>query len=130
MTSVRKALGYGVLVWAIPFAVAFVIFPLRQSARPLFESIMPVAVAGAAAGFALRYFRAVRTAFAREGARLGLVWLLISIAIDAPLMLLGGPMQMTVGQYVADIGITYLLIPVITVAIGVARAQGGAGEAT
>jgi hypothetical protein len=50
MTSLRKALFYGVLVWLIPFAVAFLIFPLRQSARPLFESIMPVALAAAAAG--------------------------------------------------------------------------------
>jgi hypothetical protein len=28
----------------------------------------------------------------REGLRLGVVWLVISVAIDAPLMLFGGPM--------------------------------------
>jgi hypothetical protein len=129
MASVRKALLYGVLVWLIPFAVAFVIFPLRQSARPLFESIMPVVVAGAVAGFAVSYFRTVNTAFVREGLRLGLLWLLISIAIDAPLMLLGGPMKMTVGQYLADIGLTYLLMPVITAAIGAAVANSGGRDA-
>lgn len=123
MTSVRKALVYGVMVWLIPFAVAFVIFPLRQSARPLFESIMPVVVAGSVAGFAVRYIRGVNATFVREGLRLGLLWLVISIGIDAPLMLLGGPMKMTVGQYVADIGLTYLLMPVITGAIGVAVAN-------
>ena len=123
MVSVRKALIYGVLVWLIPFAVAFAIFPLRESNRPLFESIMPVAVAGAVAGCAVRYFRLVTTAFVREGLRLGLVWLLVSVAIDAPLMLFGGPMQMSTGQYVADIGVTYLLMPVVTLAIGVALAH-------
>ena len=123
MTSARRALVYGLLVWLIPFAVAFAIFPLRQSNRPLFESIMPVAVAGAVAGYAVRYFRIVTTDFVREGLRLGLVWLLISVAIDAPLMLFGGPMHMSLGQYLADIGVTYLLMPVITVGIGVALAH-------
>lgn len=125
MTSLRKALLYGVFVWLIPFGVAFVIFPLRESARPLFESIMPVAVAAAAVIFAVRYFRGVTGGFVREGLRLGLLWLLINVAIDAPLMLFGGPMFMTVAQYVADIGLTYLLIPVVTLGLGTALARHG-----
>jgi hypothetical protein len=123
MTSTRRALVYGLLVWLIPFAVAFAIFPLRESNRPLFESIMPVAVAAAVTGFAVRYFGGVTTAFAREGLRLGLLWLLISVAIDAPLMLFGGPMRMSVGDYVADIAVTYLVMPAITVGIGAALAR-------
>ena len=129
MTSLRKALLYGVGVWAIPFAVAFLIFPLRQSARPLFESIMPVAVASAAVGFAVPYFRRVGAAFTREGLRLGLLWLLVCVTIDAPLMLFGGPMRMTLGQYIADIGVTYLMIPVITLGIGAVLAQSRARDA-
>jgi hypothetical protein len=123
MTSVRKALLYGVFVWLIPFAIAFLIFPVRESNRPLFESIMPVVIAGVVAGFGVRYFRDVTTAFVAEGLRLGLVWLLISVAIDAPLMLLGGPMKMTLGQYVSDIGVTYLLMPVITLGLGTTSAR-------
>jgi hypothetical protein len=46
----------------------------------------------------------VDTAFTREGLALGLLWLAISVGIDAPLMLFGGPMHMTVPQYVADNG--------------------------
>jgi hypothetical protein len=103
--------------------VAFLIFPLRQSARPLFESIMPVAVASAVVGFAVPYFRKVNAAFTQEGLRLGLLWLLVCVAIDAPLMLFGGPMRMTLGQYLADIGVTYLMIPVITTGIGLVLAQ-------
>jgi hypothetical protein len=123
MASLRKAVLYGMLVWLVPFAVAFLIFPLRQSARPLFESIMPVAVAGAVVGFAVSYFRLVTTTFVREGLRLGVLWLLISVAIDAPLMLFGGPMQTTLAQYVADIGVTYLLMPVITLGLGMTLAH-------
>ena len=58
----------------------------------------------------------------RQGLLLGLLWLAICLAIDA-LMLLGGPMQMTVPEYLADIGVTYLMIPVITIGIAATRAQ-------
>lgn len=58
---------------------------------------------------------------------LGLLWLAVSVLIDLPLVLFGGPMQMTLGAYVADIGATYLMMPVIAGGIGLAleRAQGG-----
>jgi hypothetical protein len=123
MTSVRKALIYGVLVWLIPFAVAFAIFPLRQSNRPLFESIMPVAVAAAVTGLGGRYLGDITSAHVREGLRLGILWLVISVAIDAPLMLLGGPMRMSLDAYLADIGVVYLMMPVITAGIGAALAR-------
>ncbi len=128
MTSLRKALLFGVLVWLVPFIVAFVIFPLRESSRPLFESIMPVAIATVVVGLGVTYFRVVNRAFVREGLLLGLVWLAISFLIDAPLMLLGGPMRMSMTQYIADIGVTYLMIPVITLGLGaaVAHARGAA----
>lgn len=122
MTSIPKAVLFGFLVWLIPFGVAFVIYPLHESSRPLFESIMPVSIAIAVVVFGVRYLRAVQAQFVREGAMVGLLWLVISVIIDAPLMLLGGPMQMTLGQYAADIGVTYLMIPVITIGLAAARA--------
>jgi hypothetical protein len=129
MTSVRKALLYGVLIWLIAFAVAVVIFPIREANRPLFESIMPVALAGAVVAFGVRYFRTVTAAFVPESLRLGFLWLLISVAIDAPLMLVGGPMKMTVRQYLADIGLTYVLMPVITLGLGLVLAERRPGPA-
>ena len=119
----RKAIGLGVLVWLVPFVVAVAIFPIRESSRPLFESIMAVAVTATAVGFGLLYMKGATGGFAAEGLRLGILWLVISVAIDAPLMLFGGPMQMSLGQYVADIGVTYLSIPVVTWGLGVARSR-------
>lgn len=126
VTSVRRALLFGLFIWLTPFVVAFLIFPLRESSRPLFESIMPVAIAVPTAVLGVRYLRNVRRGLVREGILLGLLWLAISIAIDAPLMLLGGPMRMTIGAYVADIGITYLIIPVVTVGLAAAQSAGSA----
>ena len=40
------------------------------------------------------------------------------------MMLFGGPMLMTFGEYLSDIGITYLIIPVVTMGIGMAQSRG------
>ena len=130
MSSWGKAIGLGVLVWAVPFVVAVVIFPLHEPSRPLFESVMAVTVTATAVVFGLRYMKQVAGDFVRESIRLGILWFIIAIVIDAPLMLIGGPMKMTLAQYMADIGVTYLCIPVVTWGIGVTRSwpsSGGAG---
>lgn len=129
MGSLRRAVLYGVTVWLVPFVVAFLIFPLRASNRPLFESIMPVAIALVVVVLAVSQVRRAGRASIRDGVLLGVLWLVISTAIDAPLMLLGGPMRMTIGQYVADIGVTYLMIPIITTGIATAAARGASAPA-
>jgi hypothetical protein len=123
MVALRRALLFGVLIWLIAFLVAFGIYPIRESSRPLFESIMPVVLTLATVFFAQRYFSGVRAGFVREGLLIGLVWMGTNIVIDLPLMLSPSPMQMTLADYVADIGVTYALIPIITTGIGFVRAQ-------
>ena len=121
MRSWAKAVGFGFMVWLVPFVVAVLIFPLHEPSRALFESIMAVTVTATAVLFGLLYMKQVAAAFVGESLRLGILWLIIAIVIDAPLMLLGGPMKMSLAQYMADIGVTYLCIPVVTWGIGVAR---------
>ena len=120
MASWGKAIGIGCLVWLVPFVVAFMIFPIHDSNRPLFESIMAVAVTGSAVGFGIWYLKNISRNVIKESINLGILWLLISVLIDAPLMLLGGPMKMGLGQYFGDIGVTYLCIPVVTWGLGYA----------
>lgn len=117
MKSPKLAVLYGLLVWAIPFVVAIFIFPFRESNRPLFESIMPVSVVLATVLFSVLYSKKVGISSPKEGLYLGLAWMLISLVIDA-LMFSRGPMKMTLRGYVDDIGITYLMIPIITKGIG------------
>jgi hypothetical protein len=124
MNSWGRAIGLGLLAWLIPFVVAFSAFPLRESARPVFESVMAVTVAGTAAGLGLGYLRRVPDVRAREGLAVGSVWFAMCLLIDAPLMLLGGPMQMSLGAYFGDIGLTYVSIPLVTWALAVAWAGG------
>jgi hypothetical protein len=111
----RRAVVSALGVWAIPFVVAMIIFPLREQQRPLFESLMPVAVVGATALFAYRYARS-EPSFVRSGLLLGVVFLLVSVAIDL-LLFSRGPMKMGFVDYLKDIGLTYVVMPIVTYAM-------------
>ena len=117
MKSIKKTLLYGFLIWLIPFVVAFLIFPIRESNRALFESIMPVVITISVAFFAYQYFKKLDNNFVKEGVMLGLIWLAISFVIDL-VMFMQGPMKMTFTVYIVDIGLTYLIIPAITIGFG------------
>ncbi|MBM3166646.1 MAG: hypothetical protein FJZ83_04820 [Chloroflexi bacterium] len=120
MKTVWKALLFGFLVWVIPFVVAIAIYPIRTSDRPLFESIMPVIVVACVVLFSVLYFRKLEDNFLREGIILGILWFAICLAIDL-LMFMWGPMKMAFVDYMKDIGLTYLMIPMITIGFGFVR---------
>jgi hypothetical protein len=120
MKSFTKALLYGVCVWAVTFIAAMLIFPLRELERPLFESIMPVILSLFTVLFSFIYFKHVDIDFFKEGIYLGITWFLVNFIIDQ-FMFSWGPMQMSFSDYVKDIGVTYLLIPIITIGIGLAE---------
>ena len=115
--DLRAAFLSGIAIWAFVFIVAMFAFPLREHERPLFESIMPVALVLAVTTASVRYFRSANRGSVRGGLGLGLIWFAINLAIDAT-MFSWGPMQMSLGDYVKDIGVTYLLIPVIPIGLG------------
>jgi galactitol-specific phosphotransferase system IIC component len=113
----KKVWLYGFLLWLIPFVVAFLIYPIHESNRPLFESIMPVTIVIALVCFSVCVFDDVKKDFVREGVRIGLIWLGISLVFDL-FMFSWGPMKMALAEYMSDVGVTYLMIPTITVGFG------------
>lgn len=106
-------------MWLIPFAIAVAIFPVKVATPALFESVMAVVVTACAVLFAALYLKKARTRFVREGIVAGIAWLAISVALDL-LMFMEGPMKMSLADYVMDIGLTYLIIPTVTVGLGYA----------
>ncbi len=64
------------------------------------------------------YFKKLDRRFIREGFIIGVIWFVINILIDLILFIPESPMQMTFSEYIMDIGLTYLIIPVITVGFG------------
>lgn len=118
MKSIKKGILFGFLVWVIPFVVAILIFPIRNSDRPLFESIMPVVVTLCVVIFASLYLKKQRGKLLREGIILGMVWLAISLVLDLIIFMPESPMHMSFVDYAKDIGLTYLMIPTITIGFG------------
>jgi hypothetical protein len=122
MSSWRKAFLFGFMIWLIPFIVAFIAFPLKESWRSLFESIMPLTLSIVVVACAVRYFSRVKSASLREGVWLGILWFGISVVIDLPLML-SPPVNYTLVEYAADIALTYLMMPVITVGVALTASR-------
>lgn len=117
MNNIAKIVLFGTGVWLLPFALGIVIFPLQESSPALFDSIMAVAVSVAAVGFGLLYLRRAKSDLRSAAIRAGIFWLLIVLVIDVPLFTLG--FDMPLKEYVADIGVTYLIIPVTLYGLGV-----------
>jgi hypothetical protein len=118
MNKYIKIMLYGILMWLIPFLVSFLIYPLKQSANPLFESIMPVVITATVVALTLSYFKQQDNKFLSEGIIIGISWFLISIAIDLLMFLPPSPMHMGLSDYMMDVGFTYLIIPVVTLGMG------------
>jgi hypothetical protein len=106
------------MVWMIPFLVSLVIFPLKYSLNPLFESIMPVIIAMSVVTFSYLYMKGIDKNYLGDSLIIGVSWLIISLIIDLILFLPASPMQMSFTAYFIDIGTTYLMIPVITLGFG------------
>ena len=118
MNKYVKLVGFGFLIWLMPFLVSFVIFPLRNTNRPLFESIMPVVLVLAVMIISVLYFKKIEKESLKEGLIAGVLWFTLSLAIDLLLFLPASPMQMSFSDYMMDIGLTYLIILMIPIGIG------------
>lgn len=109
---------FGFLIWLIPFLFSFVIYPLRENNRVLFESIMPVILTIVVVIFSILYFLNRKQDFIREGIYLGVIWFLICIIIDLLMFLPKSEWHMSFSDYMMDIGLTYLIIFVIPIGLG------------
>jgi len=118
MNKYLKIVFFGFIAWLVPLVVSFFIYPLKTAGNPLFESIMPLAITIIVVVLASLYLKNLKTDFIRDGVIIGFAWFIICIAIDLVLFLPPNPMQMSFVNYIEDIGITYLMIPIITIGMG------------
>ncbi len=49
---------------------------------------------------------------------IGVAWFIINLAIDLPLFMLESPMQLSFAEYMTDVGVTYFIIPTVTLGFG------------
>jgi uncharacterized membrane protein len=117
MMQYLKLFGYGFIGWAVPFIAAFPIFQLKQSNDPLFETIMAVTLVLICAFLISRYFKKINENYITEGIKLGFALMIVSLLIDIPFFIIG-PFKMPLINYIKDIGLTYLIFPIMTISSG------------
>lgn len=118
----------GVASWLIPFLVSFPFFGHTGQllvSQPLFKSIM--VVVGGLVGVALLVvaFRRV-IASSASGFILGFYWLAINLLLD--LVVLVVLFKMPFLFYLYDVGLRYLLIPIIAIGMGAAVREARIGS--
>ena len=118
MNKNLKIVLFGFLIWLIPFAVSFFIYPLKSPMYSLFESIMSVLIAAAAVIFSYLYFKNIKTNFVIEGIITGIAWFIIAIVIDLLMFMPASPMHMNFNDYMMTVGVKYLIMPVVTIGSG------------
>lgn len=114
-----RMVAYGVGVWLVPFLVGMVLFGLRSEYPELFKALVAVAVALGAVVFGFLWVRRVNQLSITDGIRIGIAWFAICLTIDVPLFV--GAFDMGLSQYLADIGPTYLMVPIIVAGFAAAR---------
>ena len=111
-----KRLGYGVILWLVPYVTAIPLLPLIQSDNALFKSIMIVEGALVGAALTAHYFQGVERDYLREGIILAVVWIVLNWLLDFAALL---PFtKQTLTRYFAEIGLRYLAIAAPAVTIG------------
>ena len=110
---------YGFLAWLVPFVAAFAFYTREGTLMievNLFKSIMIVVGSGFGAYLLIRYFKRIDSGFLREGIVVGIVWFAVSIVLDLLILI---PMSgMSVPDYFAQIGLRYLAMPAMSIAVG------------
>jgi hypothetical protein len=124
MKKYFKIALYGFLAWLVPFVSAFFFYTREGTLtidRYFFKSIM-IAVGSISAAFLLiSYFKKINADYLKEGILVGVVWLGISILLDLLVLI---PMSgMSLSNYFTQIGLGYLAIPAMSVAVGTALAN-------
>ncbi len=116
---ISRNIFFGFLSWLIPFAVSFLFY------RPGGELIIPYAtfktsivVVGTISGCYLlfRYFKLIDVAYIWNGYMVGFSWLAINLILDSIFLL--PMMKTTFSEYFMTIGLGYLAIPTISIAMG------------
>ena len=78
---------------------------------------MPVIVSLVTAIMVYIYFQKVNWDFPNVGISVGIIWFVICISLDL-LFFIGGSFNMSLFNYLKSIGISYLIIPIITSTVG------------
>ena len=108
----KRALALGFISWLAPFVVSVMVFPLKASHPPLFDVVLSVVLTATVVGLGCAYLRRPGLASLGTAAAVGGLWMAMNIGLDL-LLFTWGPMAMPALTYLTDIGLSYLVHPII-----------------
>lgn len=120
MNKSLKILGFGLIVWVIPTIIT--LLASYFGGPYLFDVISAVSITISVIVFAYIYFRDITTHFIREGVTIGIVWVIISLVLDVVLIFLNIN-KVSLMEYAVYIAPLYIIIPAITIGLGLYRNQ-------
>lgn len=114
-----KIITYGFLTWLIPFIIGFLFYTEDGNLTVdifLFKSIMLIVGTTVGSFLLVKYFKKIDVDFVKEAIYIGFTWFILNILLDILILI---PMSdMSFSDYFSQIGIRYLNIPIISIAIG------------
>lgn len=117
--QIIRLLFLGFFSWLIPFAVSLLFYNSSGELSIQYATFKSIMIAtGTISGCFLlfRYFDTVRSDYVMNGFTVGLSWLALNILLDAVVLI--PMMKTTFSNYFLSIGLGYLAIPAISIAMG------------
>ncbi len=111
-----KATLYGFFIWLVLFIAGFLAFPLYESDLIFFKTIMIVSSTLVGMIALHLYLNKISGAYLRQGIFIGGVWFAVNLILD--LIVLVGALNNPLGEYFLHTGLRYLMIPIITIFVG------------
>ncbi len=118
-----KNVLYGFFAWLIPFVTSFFFYSKKGLTIDifLFKSIMIVVGSISGAILLILYFKKINASYLKESIIVGITWFGINILLDLLILI---PMSgMSIADYFTQIGIRYLVMPAMSITVGVSLAN-------
>lgn len=120
LNKILKIIGFGFIIWLIPTLATLSASYLQFLSY--YDVISSVSIAVIVIALTYLYFRDIHENYVREGIICGVIWLIISIILDILLIFLGIN-KVTPIEYLMYIAPIYIIIPAITIGLGLYKNQ-------
>jgi len=116
MKNLLRRLGFGIVLWAVPYAAAMPMLPILHSAPLVFKALEVSISVLTMSVLVVLYFRKIDRGFLRESILVAATWMIVNWALDMVALL---PFtHQSLPRYFMEIGIEYLASGAFVIATG------------
>lgn len=119
MSQFKRAITLGLLSWLLPFVYSFFFYNREGTLLinyDVFKSMMFVVSMTVGVILLVNYFKHIKSNYLRNAGYVGITWFVMNLLLDGIVLIpLSG---MSLQDYVNQIGIRYVAIPILAVGFG------------